>query len=113
MFIAHDLGVVEYISSRIIVMYLGKIVELADRASLYAEKYHPYTQALISAVPVPDPETKRKRIILEGDVPSPISPPSGCPFHPRCPQVMDKCRKEIPPVVEKKPGHRVSCWLHA
>jgi len=113
LFIAHDLSVVEYFSDYVAVMYLGKIVELADRASLYAEKYHPYTQALISAVPVPDPETKRKRIILEGDVPSPISPPSGCPFHPRCPQVMDKCRKEIPPVVEKKPGHRVSCWLHA
>ena len=113
LFIAHDLSVVEYFSDYVAVMYLGKIVELADRKSLYAEKYHPYTQALISAVPVPDPETKRERIILEGDVPSPISPPSGCPFHPRCPKVMDKCRKEIPPVVEKKPGHSVSCWLHA
>jgi len=113
LFIAHDLSVVEYFSDYVAVMYLGKIVELADRKSLYAEKFHPYTQALISAVPVPDPETKRKRIILEGDVPSPISPPSGCPFHPRCPQVMDRCRREIPPTVEKKPGHRVNCWLHA
>jgi len=113
LFIAHDLSVVEYFSDYVAVMYLGKIVELADRKSLYAEKFHPYTQALISAVPVPDPETKRKRIILEGDVPSPISPPSGCPFHPRCPRVMDRCRTEIPPTVEKKPGHRVNCWLHA
>lgn len=113
LFIAHDLSVVEYFSDYVAVMYLGKIVELADRKSLYAEKYHPYTRALISAVPVPDPETKRKRIILEGDVPSPISPPAGCPFHPRCPQVMDKCKTEVPPQIEKKPGHRVNCWLHA
>ncbi len=112
LFIAHDLSVVEFFSDFVAVMYLGKIMEVAERGDLYENKLHPYTQALISAVPVPDPVTKRKRIILEGDVPSPISPPSGCPFHPRCPHAMDICKKEPPPMLDKAENHRVACWLH-
>lgn len=113
LFIAHDLSVVEYFSEYVAVMYLGKIVEIADRETLYAEKSHPYTQALISAVPVPDPLNKRTRIILSGDVPSPMAPPPGCPFHPRCPHTMERCLSQVPPTVEKEPGHKVSCWLYA
>ncbi len=112
LFIAHDLSVVEYFSDYVAVMYLGKIVEIAQRSELYEHKLHPYTQALISAVPIPDPVTKRKRIILEGDVPSPISPPSGCPFHPRCSYAMEICKTDAPPMLEKSPGHTVACWLH-
>ena len=112
LFIAHDLSVVEYFSDNVAVMYLGRIVEIANRKSLYENRYHPYTKALISAVPVPDPETKRRRILLEGDVPSPINPPSGCHFHPRCARCMDKCRKEMPPLKEMGAGHRVACWLY-
>ncbi|MBN1685720.1 MAG: ATP-binding cassette domain-containing protein [Spirochaetales bacterium] len=112
LFIAHDLSVVEYFSDFVAVMYLGKIVEFAGRGDLYRNKLHPYTQALISAVPIPDPVTKRKRIILEGDVPSPISPPPGCPFHPRCSYVMDICRTDPPPMLEKAENHKVACWLH-
>jgi oligopeptide transport system ATP-binding protein len=114
LFIAHDLSVVRHISDRIAVMYLGKIVELADRDELYENPMHPYTQALLSAVPIPDPkiETQRKRIILEGDVPSPANPPKGCNFNTRCPRVMDICRQEDPPFKEYKPAHYTACFLY-
>jgi oligopeptide transport system ATP-binding protein len=112
LFIAHDLSVVEYFSDDVAVMYLGRIVEIADRKSPFANHYHPYTQALISAVPVPDPEAKSQRILLEGDVPSPINPPQGCHFHPRCSHCMEKCKKEMPPLKEASPGHKVACWLY-
>ena len=112
LFIAHDLSVVEYFSDHVAVMYLGRIVEIAERKSLYENRYHPYTKALISAVPVPDPDTQRQRILLQGDVPSPIHPPPGCHFHPRCGQCMDRCRKEMPPLKEIRGGHKVACWLY-
>jgi len=111
LFIAHDLAVVEYISRRVMVMYLGKIVETADAKTIIREPQHPYTQALISAIPEVDPETKRKRIVLPGDVPSPIHPPPGCPFHPRCPIAEKRCKMDVPPLREIASEHRAACHL--
>jgi oligopeptide transport system ATP-binding protein len=112
LFIAHDLRVVEHISDRVAVMYLGRIVELADSQELYAKPMHPYTEALLSAIPIPDPTTKRRRIILEGDPPSPINPPKGCHFHTRCHKRFDRCDKEEPTLREVAPRHWVSCHLY-
>jgi oligopeptide/dipeptide ABC transporter ATP-binding protein len=96
LFISHDLAVIRYISERVAVMYLGQLVEVGEAAAIYEEPAHPYTQALLSAIPQPDPERRRKRMVLAGDVPSPEHPPAGCPFHPRCPQAMERCRTEVP-----------------
>ena len=109
LFIAHDLGVVEYISDKVIVMYLGRIMEVAPAKELYANPVHPYTEALLSAVPIPDPTIKRERVILQGDIPSPINPPSGCVFRTRCPLAIDECAKVVPPLEETTPGHFKAC----
>jgi oligopeptide/dipeptide ABC transporter ATP-binding protein len=110
--IAHDLAVVEHICDRIAVMYLGKIVETAAYNNVYADPKHPYTRALLSAIPVADPRVKKERMILEGDVPSPINPPSGCAFHPRCPHRMDVCDQEAPELKDSGGNHMVACYLY-
>ncbi len=116
LFIAHDLAVIQHVSEVIGVMYLGKLVEVASAQKLYAEPKHPYTRALLSAIPVPDPKTKRKRIVLDGEVPSPMNPPPGCPFHTRCPEAMAMCKQIVPKLQaleDGSDGHQVSCHLYA
>jgi oligopeptide/dipeptide ABC transporter ATP-binding protein len=116
LFISHGLAVVEHISTRVGVMYLGKLVELAPAEAIYRRPLHPYTQALLAAIPAPDPETKRERQAasraLQGDLPTPLAPPAGCRFHPRCPQAMEQCRAAEPPFTEVEPGHWAACFLH-
>ena len=111
LFIAHNLSVVEHVSSRVAVMYLGKMVELASREDLFRKPLHPYTQALMSAIPVPNPRLKRERVILKGDVPSPLNPPKGCRFHPRCPWAIEICSQEEPAFKELLPNHWAACWV--
>ena len=111
LFISHDLRIVEHLCDRVAVMYLGEIVEIADTSDIYSNPLHPYTRALLSAIPVADPESKRERVILTGDLPSPMYPPDGCPFHPRCMYAMDRCKTEAPALKEEG-GHMVSCHLY-
>ena len=109
LFVAHDLSVVKHVSHRVAVMYVGKIVEIAPTAALFATPRHPYTEALLSAVPVPDPRRRAQRIVLEGDVADPSDPPPGCAFHPRCRYAIERCRQEVPALEEVAPGHWVRC----
>ena len=111
-FIAHDLSVVEHISDRVGVMYLGNLVEIGDKRKLYDHPCHPYTQALLSAVPIPDPKAKKERIILEGSIPSALNPPSGCKFHTRCPKCMEICKQKVPEKTVLEEGHEVYCHLY-
>ncbi len=110
LYISHDLSTVRHICDRLAVMYLGKIVEVADTAELFNSPMHPYTKALMSAIPIPDPKRKTARIVLPGEVPSPVNPPSGCRFHPRCPRAIDICSKEEPQLIEVRPGHLLACY---
>ena len=112
LFIAHDLSVIGYVSDRIAVMYLGQIVELAGKTELFSHPLHPYTEALLSAISIPDPHQKRKGILLQGEVPSPVNPPPGCRFHTRCPKVMEICHQEEPPLRQLEKNHLVSCHLY-
>ena len=111
LFIAHGLAVVEHISHRVAVMYLGKIVEYAEKKTLFLDPLHPYTEALLAAVPIPNPKLRRAKRPLGGDVPSPVNPPPGCPFHTRCGYAQERCRREVPQLREVAPGHWVSCHL--
>jgi peptide/nickel transport system ATP-binding protein/oligopeptide transport system ATP-binding protein len=112
LFIAHDLAVVAHISHRVAVMYLGRIVEIAEKRELFAHPRHPYTQALLASVPVADPKARRLAPMIDGDVPSPINPPSGCAFHTRCRYVMDRCKTARPVLADSGPQHQVACWLN-